>query len=258
MTGPRVIAPPRPAGVVHRVMCRRCPFRADGTGYAQDHEDLPRIIAAVEAGHPFYCHETALKDPRTRLNAAGDPDGVQPHFELCRGGHERRMKVWRDRVTAAGYTPGDEIAIACSTTRPDAQQAEDPNLPRLQRRGNAAQPGRHADDGPCEAAPAVRVLQGRRQALVAADVVIADDTDQVRPEKRLHAAAVKKFGSNVYVQINRCTKGDEDDRCSEPDHVVECSGEGWRITVGRIVDGQRRPMLLAYAVDDMLSMLGRR
>lgn len=102
-----VVAPPRPKGKVCATMCKRCPFRPDGSGYAQDHEDLPRIVANVEAGLPFYCHETALKDPRTRLTPDGDPDGIQPHFELCRGAHEHHLAQWRERIIAAGHTPGE-------------------------------------------------------------------------------------------------------------------------------------------------------
>lgn len=103
------IMPPTPRGPVCEKMCRRCPFRPDGTGYAQDHPDLPKIIATVEAGLPFYCHETALQDPRTIIDADGNPAGYQEHYEICRGGHERRMQVWRERVIAAGHEPGELV-----------------------------------------------------------------------------------------------------------------------------------------------------
>ena len=55
------------------------------------------------SGLPFYCHETAILDPRTTLDEEGEnPDPpYQEHFELCRGGHERRMKVWEERAVAA-------------------------------------------------------------------------------------------------------------------------------------------------------------
>jgi hypothetical protein len=89
-------------------MCERCPFRPDGSGYAQTHEDLPLIVRSVELGMPFYCHETALKDPRTKLNENGDPDGIQPHFEICRGGWERYLDKWRERVIANGHTPKEK------------------------------------------------------------------------------------------------------------------------------------------------------
>lgn len=101
------VKPPRPKAKVHEKMCERCPFRPDGSGYAQDHPDLPNIIAAVEVGMAFYCHETALLDPRTKLTPTGDVAGVQDHHEICRGAHERRMQVWRAGVVAAGYTPDE-------------------------------------------------------------------------------------------------------------------------------------------------------
>ncbi len=102
------IKPPRPRGKVHDKMCAKCPFRPDGSGYAQDHPELPSIVKAVEIGLPFYCHETALLDPRTKLTANGDVAGVQDHHELCRGGHEHRMKIWRDRTVAAGHEPDED------------------------------------------------------------------------------------------------------------------------------------------------------
>lgn len=84
-------------------MCAKCPFRPDGTGYARDHVDFPRIVATVEMGVAFYCHETAIMNPRTTMDDSGDvPDPpVQPHFELCRGGREHYMQKWEERVLAA-------------------------------------------------------------------------------------------------------------------------------------------------------------
>jgi hypothetical protein len=81
-------------------MCARCPFRPDGTGYARDHSDFPRILATVELGVSFYCHETAIMDPRTTLDETGDaPDPqVQSHFEICRGAYEHHMKAWEKRA----------------------------------------------------------------------------------------------------------------------------------------------------------------
>ena len=101
-----VVAPPRPRGVVHAKMCARCPFKPDG--YAQDHPDLPRIVQAVELGLPFYCHETVIMDARTTFEDDEPSPVPQSHFELCRGGHERRMKVWREGVIKAGRVPGEE------------------------------------------------------------------------------------------------------------------------------------------------------
>lgn len=105
-TRPRVPASlprPVPRGKLHEKMCERCPFRPDGSGYAQDHEDFPRIVQAVELGLPFYCHETVLFDERTKMDYdCENPDPpYQEHFELCRGGHEHRMKKWEERAAAA-------------------------------------------------------------------------------------------------------------------------------------------------------------
>ncbi len=101
-----IIAPPRPRGVVREKMCARCPFKPDGKGYAQDHPDLPNIVRSVELGLPFYCHETVIMDARTTLDVDDEPCPVpQKHFELCRGGHERHLKVWRAGVIKAGHTP---------------------------------------------------------------------------------------------------------------------------------------------------------
>lgn len=81
-------------------MCAKCPFRPDGTGYAKDHPDFPHILQSVEMGLPFYCHETVIFDPRTTMDSDGDmPEpAVQKHFEICRGGHEHRMKIWEERA----------------------------------------------------------------------------------------------------------------------------------------------------------------
>jgi hypothetical protein len=98
---PASIPRPVPKGKVCEKMCERCPFRPDGTGYAQGHPDLPRIVQGVELGMAFYCHETVLMDGRTTVDAAGDPaPGLQPHFEICRGGHEHRMRTWEERTLA--------------------------------------------------------------------------------------------------------------------------------------------------------------
>ena len=93
------IMPPVPRGPVCEKMCERCPFKPDGTGYAQGHPDMPAIVQSVELGLPFYCHETALMDERTTKDVEGNPDPTyQAHFELCRGGHERRMRVWEGKA----------------------------------------------------------------------------------------------------------------------------------------------------------------
>jgi hypothetical protein len=100
-----VIAPPRPIRAVVEIMCADCPFHTDG-GIAANHPELPAIIESAERGNPFMCHETALKDARTRLTSAGDPDGIQPHMKLCRGARVRQLAAWRERVIASGHTPG--------------------------------------------------------------------------------------------------------------------------------------------------------
>jgi hypothetical protein len=81
-------------------MCARCPFRPDGTGYARDHADFSRILASVEIGASFYCHETVVLDPRTTLDETGDvPEPqFQEHFEICRGAHEHYMNAWEKRA----------------------------------------------------------------------------------------------------------------------------------------------------------------
>lgn len=97
---PASIPRPVPKGKVCEKMCERCPFRPDGSGYAQDHPDLPRIVQSVELGLPFWCHETVIMDERTVMDAEGEEPAFspQPHFELCRGAHEHRMKTWAERV----------------------------------------------------------------------------------------------------------------------------------------------------------------
>jgi hypothetical protein len=95
---PASIPRPKPHGKVTDKVCARCPFRPDGKGYAQGHSDLPTIIAAVEAGRPFYCHQTVIFDKRTRMTAGAPDPEWQSHFEICHGGWKRRLRVWEDRV----------------------------------------------------------------------------------------------------------------------------------------------------------------
>ena len=98
---PAEIPRPVPKGKVCEKMCERCPFKPDGSGYAQDHPDLPRIIGNVELGLPFYCHETVLFDKRTKKTANGDPALLhQKHYELCRGANEHWMNTWAEKVRA--------------------------------------------------------------------------------------------------------------------------------------------------------------
>lgn len=102
-----VVSPPQPKGKLCAKLCGRCPFRADGTGLARDHEDFPAILRSVELGLPFYCHQTVIFDARTTLDANDDPSPrFQAHFELCRGAWEHHLQRWRERVIAAGAIPG--------------------------------------------------------------------------------------------------------------------------------------------------------
>lgn len=124
---PALIARPLPQGKVCEKMCERCPFKPDGTGYIQDHPDLPRIYRSVAMGMAFWCHETVILDSRTVMNAAKQEpvrsNGVcapQPHFELCRGGHEHRMKVWAQKVRGflKAKAKADAKANAARTAQP--------------------------------------------------------------------------------------------------------------------------------------------
>jgi hypothetical protein len=94
------IAPPRPVAPVVDKMCARCPFRPDGTGYARDHDDFPRIEAMTGHGMPFYCHETVILDDRTVMDKEGEGPAFtpQPHFKLCRGAREHHLKVWSEKA----------------------------------------------------------------------------------------------------------------------------------------------------------------
>lgn len=72
-------------------MCKTCPFKPDGTGYAVNHPDFPNIVTSVMVGRDFFCHQTVLFDKRTKLrfdNEIGDlvpePE-IQPHFRHCMG-----------------------------------------------------------------------------------------------------------------------------------------------------------------------------
>lgn len=81
----------RPKGPVVDEMCARCPFKPDGSGFAVGHPDFPRIVQQVNLGLPFYCHETVIMHPDTKMviidgEKTPDPElGVQPHFKNCLG-----------------------------------------------------------------------------------------------------------------------------------------------------------------------------
>ena len=96
----RGIPVPQPKCETVEEMCAKCPFRPDGSGYAQDHPDLPGIMWSASIGRAFYCHETALMDPRTTLDAAGNPVGIQPHFRGCLGARGHHLNTWRENIDA--------------------------------------------------------------------------------------------------------------------------------------------------------------
>ena len=102
-----IVAPPRPKGEVCARMCAGCPFRPGGGVLADQPEELARFTASVEHGAAFYCHETVIGDPRTKLDRKRNPKPtVQPHFLLCRGAREKHLNAWRIRVVASGAVPG--------------------------------------------------------------------------------------------------------------------------------------------------------
>lgn len=80
-------------------MCSSCPFNHDRgepkvTVPDADFEQF-KLVAEISE---FYCHETALEDPRTVVDGKGDPVGVQPHFKVCRGGWEHKLACLRDKL----------------------------------------------------------------------------------------------------------------------------------------------------------------
>lgn len=113
-----VVAPPLPIAPVCARMCARCPFRPDEGGFDFEPGELAGIKASVITGRPFWCHETVLKDPRTTFDKNRIPTPLrQPHFVLCRGGHELHMSTWRLRVIAGGGIPGEREVITVDVTR---------------------------------------------------------------------------------------------------------------------------------------------
>lgn len=90
---------PVPRNKVCEKMCERCPFRPDGSGYARDHVDFPRIFSNARMGLPFYCHETVLFDKRTSVDINGNPSpDFQLHFELCSGARQEHLAAWEARA----------------------------------------------------------------------------------------------------------------------------------------------------------------
>lgn len=92
---------PLPRRPIVDKMCSSCPFNADrgAPKVIVPDEDFERFKQVAEMSE-FYCHETALEDPRTKKCASGDVDmsaGAQPHFKVCRGGWEYKLAKMRER-----------------------------------------------------------------------------------------------------------------------------------------------------------------
>ena len=99
MTTSRVLpfAPPRPRKPIVAKMCLSCPFGPNAGRPKLDIEpaELEAFKTTARLGE-FYCHETVLEDPRTKRGTDGDPDPkIQPHFQVCRGGWELKLKHLR-------------------------------------------------------------------------------------------------------------------------------------------------------------------
>lgn len=94
-----VVAPPMPRRPVVEKMCASCPFGPDVGRPKIDVSpaELERFRQTAIAGE-FYCHGTVLEDSRTTYSLGGDPSPrVQPHFKVCRGGWELKLKERRMR-----------------------------------------------------------------------------------------------------------------------------------------------------------------
>jgi len=78
-------------------MCTSCPFGPDrGRPKIEVSDEDMEAFRQTAIVSEFYCHETVLEDPRTKKNAIGDAIGVQPHFRVCRGGWELKLKTMRE------------------------------------------------------------------------------------------------------------------------------------------------------------------
>ena len=94
-----LLAPPLARRPIVEKMCSSCPFgpNAGAPKINVSAAELERFKETARHGE-FYCHETVLEDPRTKTTTTGDPvHGVQPHFQVCRGGWELRLKYLRTR-----------------------------------------------------------------------------------------------------------------------------------------------------------------
>jgi hypothetical protein len=81
-------------------MCDSCPFNASrgAPKICVSEADLKKFLRTAEMGE-FYCHETALEDPRTvkDQNGVNPSRGVQSHFKVCRGGWEHKLARLREK-----------------------------------------------------------------------------------------------------------------------------------------------------------------
>lgn len=94
-----LVAPPLPRRPIVEKMCSACPFgpNAGAPKINVSAAELATFKETAQHGE-FYCHETVLEDSRTKKTASGDAvPGVQPHFRVCRGGWELRLKYLRTR-----------------------------------------------------------------------------------------------------------------------------------------------------------------
>jgi hypothetical protein len=95
---------PRPRRPLCEKMCASCPFNVD-RGRPKVNvpdDDFAAIQQQAEVGE-FYCHETALEDPRTEIDDEGEPIGVQAHFKVCRGAWEFKRAKLEEKLRTRGY-----------------------------------------------------------------------------------------------------------------------------------------------------------
>ncbi len=94
-----LLAPPRPRKPIVDKMCASCPF-GPNAGRPKINVTPAELEAFKQTARAseFYCHETVLEDERTTKDDDGDPaPKMQPHFRVCRGGWELKLKHLRTR-----------------------------------------------------------------------------------------------------------------------------------------------------------------
>jgi len=90
---------PLPRKPIVEKMCESCPFGPNrgGPKLTVSDDDLASFKQTAIVSE-FYCHETVLMDARTKTDPnTGDAIGIQPHFRVCRGGWELKLKTMRNR-----------------------------------------------------------------------------------------------------------------------------------------------------------------